>query len=130
MIVPKINSYVKILLKNQTKIEGVVQQWSNEQVVLTNSSNDIILINKIHEEASVIVIVNKSDNKIKLENEVKEIKNKSNKSIDDLKSLAELKKELAIEEQKDISEKLKKIEISSANGVNYGFPGFFKKRST
>lgn len=74
---PQINQYVKCYLRNATTFEGLVEEWSDKQVVLKSSKNDDLLI--IHNPIADIMlttIINSIPNKMEqISNLVRELPN-------------------------------------------------------
>lgn len=130
---PLQNTYVKVLFKNGTQIEGFVFYWSDSKSVLKfdtgmfiiqNTKEDVISI-KIDSTKTIIKEPIKKIN-IDLENTIEsnlDNPNKINKIID-------LKKLLAEEEKKEIADKLKDHYacIGTPRKINYELPRTILKK--
>jgi sRNA-binding regulator protein Hfq len=136
---PTTNQYVKIIFKNSIKVEGFVSSWTDKEIVL--KSEDSKRIMKIHDISEILVSVIDLDHSIERVNITKEqiqerivqkIKelpfdgDKPSSTIDKLKDIAGLKKELAEQDKDIIQNKLKEHTISTTNKANYGSPNLSK----
>lgn len=151
---PETGSHVKIILKNNTVVEGIVEEWFGNYVklksldgksamIIPHPNEDIMLI-KIFLDAEPHSSENyKSKEDYKTEahtpnylQEEADIEAKFQAALnlpsDDptrIKTLAELKKMKNDLERKIFSEKVKNHYIDGTRKVQYGYPGFFKKSS-
>jgi hypothetical protein len=127
---PKKNESVKITLKQNILIAGLVVSWSSTKVVLKHK-NDTIVIPDVS-NILFYLIENKVEKVIQPRIEKIEIIDRSDLSIEeridiDSKNLAELKVEEAKAEREMASEKLKDLTFSRVGGSNYGIPSIISK---
>ena len=142
-MIPPTNSHVKILLRNNTIIEGIVQEWYGNLVKL-QSLDDKSYVIIPHPEQDIILIKVFLDPNAKEENlesqeaESKEVKTELEQQFQQTleqpsgdplrdKSLAELKTLMAAQDRQIVANKLKNHHIIETKKVKYGYPGFFKK---
>lgn len=139
-MIPVVGQHIKCFLRNNNVVDGVVEEWSDTQVVLKSLDGESFLI--LHHPTDDIALT-----KIILDN-LPKTEEKNNKSkiikteleqefhdiadepgIDDIKnkSLALLKIELNKADRKIIMEKLRSHRVEEVRKVKYGNPGFFKK---
>lgn len=70
MIVPEINQYVKIVLKNSLIIEGVIKAWEKKQACIQSlETGDLTIINNIKENIILVKICYKENNQFIEESE-------------------------------------------------------------
>lgn len=115
-MIPQINQHVKCVFRNGTVVEGIVEEWTNNIVQLKSlDSKSILIIMRPSEDIMLIkILLNLPDNKIDINkdsnndfaNVVQESVVDYNKP-DEVKSLAELRIELAKQERKILAEKLR-----------------------
>lgn len=127
---PKKNDSVKVTLKQNILISGLVVSWSSTKVVLRHK-NDTIVIPDVS-NILFYLIENKVEKAITPRVEKIEIVDRSDLSIEeridiDSKNLAELKIEEAKAEREMASEKLKDLTFSRVGGSNYGIPSIISK---
>lgn len=126
-------SHVKCVLQNSTVVEGIVLEWSNKIVKLKSlDETNIMIITHPEEDIRLIKVYVVEDKKNNvplsdLEQQFKEEVEKPTNSDLRLKNLVDLKKMMAEQEKKIISEKLKSHHIGNVHGVKYEYPGFLKK---
>lgn len=111
--------HVRCFLRSSMVLEGVVEEWGKERVVLKSLEDQNIII--IHSPSSDIMITKVIENKILKKQETTEIKQEINKSLkdildnpeDDLKDL-KLKhlRSLVIEQEKNIISQKRKEHFS------------------
>jgi hypothetical protein len=134
---PQIGQYVQVMLQYGYVIEGYVENWTDEQSVLRSISNKSLVI--IPHTSSDIVAIKimqetpqlkeENSNTQELENQIEEVKKLPSQDETRLLKLAELRKQLAEQDRKIISDKLKDHNISGTQKVQYGQPGFLPKQS-
>lgn len=134
------DTHVKILLRNNTIVEGIVQDWSN--IVKLKSVDDQSYMIILHPEEDIILIkvflVNSLVEKIKTisKDDLEEVKTELDQRFQQTieqpsdapersKSLAELKILLAQQERQIVANKLKQHHIGETKKVEYGYPRFF-----
>lgn len=136
------NSRVKILLRNNTIAEGIVQEWGeivklqsfNKQsyMIVLHPKEDIILVKVFSEDATeeVDVVLEKQP----LENVKNELEQKFQQVVDQpsddptrMESLVELRKLLVQQDRQILANKLKSHHIGQTRKVEYGSPRFFAK---
>lgn len=121
-MIPKIGDSISIYFKIGSKIDGEVHKWSDEEIILQSGS-------------SYIVIPNISDNILlykfsSVSKDYNIIKSKTEKTTEDIKHLADLKKELIELEKEEISAKLNSHTAAPTTGQSYGLPDFSKIKTT
>jgi hypothetical protein len=135
------DKYVKIILRNNLQVEGTVVEWTESEVTLQSLDNknliiiphpnDDIVVMRVSMEIQTPIPTPKISEKPpeEIKEEISNVISSTTPSDDGwrLKHLAELRAQLASQEKKIISEKLKSHHITETNEVVYGFPGFFKK---
>lgn len=141
-MIPQINTHVKILLRNNSIVDGIVQEWNNNQIILQSNDNSIIVI--LHPSQDIIlykIVMNISDkeeikqdikkyepdNNSELEEQFKKTYEKSSEDPLRLKSLAELKILMNKEERQNIANKLRSHYIGDNVKIQYKYPSFIKK---
>jgi hypothetical protein len=148
-MIPPDKSHVKILLRNNTIVEGVVEEWygnvvklqsldDKSYVIIPHPEEDIILIKVFLEPATeetstetpMETPVEEHDpveTKTELEEKFQQtLEQPSGDPLRD-KSLAELKTLMAAQDRQIIANKLKSHHLGETKKVKYGYPGFFKK---
>lgn len=130
--------HIKIILKNNIIVEGIVEFWADKDCLLKSLDDDsIFLIPNPNSDIIMVKMFNKSKKPIQIETEKKsELEKKFEEtyekpSDDDLrlKNLAELKSELIEQEKKIIANKLKNHHIGEIKKVQYGNHYLNKKPS-
>jgi hypothetical protein len=153
MIVPS-NSHVKILLKCNLLIEGIVQPGDDDTVItlLSLDNTNKFIIPRPKEDIVVIkVLLNKapdaeapppkiivpekntettSTTKIKLEKDFDEVYKKPSADVLRTKTLAELRILMGNEDRQILINKLRSHHAGDLKKVKYDYPKFFKKSST
>lgn len=125
---------IKLVFRNGTVVDGVVEEWSNAEVKLRSLDGDSILIIPHPTEDIMLVKImlskleTKSDpeqNKTELEKKFDQAHQTSNPYNDlDNKNLADLKVEMAKQEREIIAQKLREHRPTSSPGLtNYKLPG-------
>lgn len=133
MIKPEVGQHVKCLLNNGTLVEGTVQTWTNEEVVLLSidqksmlilpyPARDIMLIKIVLDDAKSVepeekpkVKLPKSD----LEQRFEEVRALPSNTPGRTETLAELRIQLAETERSIVTEKLKEHHIGAPGGTKY-----------
>jgi hypothetical protein len=132
------NNNVKIYLRNNLVISGIVESWSAREckLISTDGSNCIILPNPLSDIVAVFILTEPSvKEKIVIREEtISELEKKfeetyNEPSSDDLriKKLSELKILLAQQEKKIVAEKLKDHTLPMPKETKYGYPRLPKK---
>lgn len=150
---PDTGSHVKLILKNNTVVEGIVEEWfanyvklkslDGQSVMIIPHPNEDIMLIKIFladPVQSLEFVKLKKDNgtEVKtssvLAEEEAEIEGKFKEALslpsDDptrMKTLVELKQMKTELEKKIISSRVKNHYIDGTRKVQYGYPGFLKK---
>jgi hypothetical protein len=132
-MIPQANQQVKCILKNGALVEGFVQEWSDQEVILRSLDGESILIVTHPREDIVLIriLLEIPENieqpaKVKTELEEQFQQAYEEPSGDDLrtKRLAELKVLLLKQEKKIVAEKLKDHNLSQSPGLTqYHYPG-------
>ena len=139
----EVGQHVKCILKNNTIVEGTIENWEPNEVVLlsldgeskliiTHPADDIVLIklflspqkNKIHTTSNPEIT--------ELDRKFKELQESPGGVYDDSrnKNLADLKIELHKQEREIIAKKLKNHyanQNAPVRKVKYDYPRFFQK---
>lgn len=115
-MIPNVGDTVIICFKNGLKIDGEVHHWSSKEVILKSpSGSSHIIIPDITQDVLLYKISGaKKDFNI--------IKDKIDKTPEDIAALADLKKELIELEQEEIRAKLNEHSITETKPINYGLP--------
>lgn len=125
---PNVGQYVKIIFNNGTTSEGIVKYWSDEKSILISENGDsMMIIQKTKNDVLSVVIKLKHKPINQLQVEYEELVDKVEKNNDDIKNLAELRKELIHQEQKDFLETVKTHEMSQIGSVQYALPNISTK---
>jgi sRNA-binding regulator protein Hfq len=139
-MIPPLKSRVKILLRNNTITEGIVQEWSDtvklqslddkSYMIILHPKEDIILIkvylnNSLKEEISS----NSEESQNELEQKFQQTLEQPSDDPNRIQSLAELRILLDKENRQMIVNKLKSHHIGETKKVEYGHPRFFSKPS-
>lgn len=136
-MIPPIESHVKILLRNNATVEGIVKEWSTEviklqslddqsYIIIPNPAQDIILIKVFLERPAE----EKTEIKTKLEQRFQQMMEQPSDNPIRNKSLAELKILLSEQDKQIVANKLKNHYPNEAKKVEYGYPRFLSKPST
>jgi hypothetical protein len=143
---PEAGQHVKIVFRNGTVTEGIVEEWfgnvaylkaldSESKLIITNPEQDIMLIKVVIEKAPKAEDPEDCPSEEEADafasqfQEAAETHDPTNP--DDRKTLAELRIEMAKQERKIIAEKLRHHRPSTGPGkVQYGYPGLGKKPRT
>jgi hypothetical protein len=136
-MIPNKGQYVKIIFRNATQAEGVVETWTDQQSVLRASDGEsLLVINRTAEDvmAYKIVINHTSSNKQTfndLTNEFQETYEQPSASDLRLKKLGQLRGLMVEQEKHIIANKLREhVPSAPLNmGARYGHP-FIKKPRT
>ncbi len=157
-MIPEVGQHIKVILKNNTVVEGIVEEWFNNYVklksldeksilIIPHPNEDIMLIKiflspefpklefvKLKKDDGTEVETTPEANRVlgeiaSLEEQFQETLKLPSDNPDRLKTLAELKRLMNEQEKKIISEKVKNHYIDGTRKVQYGLPNFFKKPS-
>jgi hypothetical protein len=157
-MIPPDGSHVKILLRNNTIVEGIVKEWygnvvklqsldDKSYVIIPHPEEDIVLIKVLEGMPKIdLPIVDEVTDTMDtvttegvhmvereighLESQFEEAQNLPTDDPDKAKTLARLRILMAEQEKKIISEKVRNHYPTEAKKVEYGYPGFFKKPGT
>lgn len=137
---PPINSHVKILLRNNTITEGIVQEWSNivklqslddqSYMIIFHPEDDIILLKVFLDQAPAEKVKIISKEQSELEEKFQRIVEQPSDDLNRHQNLAELRVQLAKQERQIIANKLKDHHIGQTQKVTYEQPRFFPKPSS
>ena len=139
-MIPPEKSHVKILLRNNSIVEGIVQEWGatiklqsfddKSYTIIPHPEDDIILIKVFlgdpSEEKEEIEIA-PEEVKTELEQQFQQVVEQPSDNPTRHKSLAELKVLLANQDRQIIADKLRSHHISDTRKVEYGYPGFLSQ---
>ncbi len=145
-----VNKYVKVLLTNNIIMEGLVKEWGDESInllslngnhnsIIFNPAQNIIAVKIIHskpeninsedEDFSELQTSSLEENNQSLEEKFEQTYNEPSENNDlRLKKLSDLRVELAKQDKKIISEKLKDHNVGGVKMVQYGSPNIFLKK--
>lgn len=128
---------VKVLLRNNTIVDGIVQEWGetiklqslNDQsyMIILHPKEDIILIKVFPENSSEEIVTVSEEVQTELEQQFQQVLEQPSEDSSRLKSLAELRELLVSQERQIIANKLKQHHIGQPRKVEYGSPRFFTK---
>jgi LysM repeat protein len=146
------DKYVKLLLTGNIVVEGLVQEWDAEKVILLSEDNsttsiithpkdDIRVVKVINNQVKPVEVVTKKNtsslhvspfavNNTELHQKFEETYDMPVEDDMRLQNLSQLKKELIKQDLKIIAGKIKSHTIDEVRKVNYDYPGFFKKQSS
>lgn len=136
-MIPKEGQHVKCILRTGAIAEGIVEEWFNNHVqlksldgesilIITHPAEDIMLIKIILEpKTQAEEVSDKIRAKSALEQKFEEVRqNHDPNNADDRKTLAQLRVELAEQERKIVSEKLKDHTATQIpKATRYHYPG-------
>jgi len=114
-MIPPINSQITVFFRNGVQVSGQVISWSDQKSAIRSTTNQIIVIQKTLDD---ILFFKFSETNI--HEEYNEVAEKTIKSNNDIKTLAELKAELNKAELEEIKEKLTSHEPSGNAPTSYG----------
>lgn len=127
--------YIKVVFKNGTQLEGLVESWTDKQSVLKSIDDTslMIIFNTLEDILAVKIILNFSSpaeapkRRTALETEFEEVR--KSPSTDDLRilKLAELRKRLNKEEQEIIKQRFNEHQPSQVGNTSYGIPNLNTK---
>lgn len=139
MISPPIGSHVKVLLRNATTVEGIVETWNDQNIklisldqksycILYEPKQDILLVKVFIEPVKEIETTPIPEKKkIELEQQFQKTYQEPSEDPLRVKKIAELKIMMAAQERQITANKLKQHHIPTVVPVNYEQPNFFKK---
>jgi len=125
------NQLVKILFRNGTSIEGIVEVWDEDYVLRSEDGKSILIIQDPSQDIMAIKVILR-------EQDLKRIEPKQNYAADDpdssipnpqelrAKKLAELHLLAAAQEKQDVINKLRNHNIGEIKQVKYSPPSFLK----
>lgn len=124
-MIPECGQTISVVFRNGIQIDGEVVSWSDNKSVLKSlTGSSTLVINKTLDD---ILYYKFADARTKFQ----ELKDKPNKTQDDIKDLGSLKIELNELERLEIKEKLNSHTNNNAKEVSYGLPtSLFKIKST
>jgi hypothetical protein len=132
---PQVGQFVKLIFRNGTLMEGIVQQWSKTRSVLkSESSDDILVILQTEQDLLAYKIVASYISPKELPHRLNQLEQqfeetRQQPSTDDLRlqSLAQLKVAMIQHEKKMVANQLKHhLPTQTIGKVQYGNP-FSKK---
>lgn len=122
---PERGQTISVVFRNGLQIDGEVLSWSDNKSVLKSLTGAATLV--INKTLDDILYYKFSNVRI----EFQELKNKPNKTQEDIKDLGSLKMELNELERLEIKEKLNSHSNNNTREVSYGLPtSLFKVKST
>jgi sRNA-binding regulator protein Hfq len=128
---PQVGQFVKLIFRNGTLMEGIIQQWSNLKSVLkSESSDDLLVILNTEQDllAYKIIVSYLSPREVplrlsQLEQQFEEVYQQPSADELRLQSLAQLKTAMIQQEKKIVSNRLKQhIPTQTISKVQYGNP--------
>lgn len=130
----KAGKFIKIVFKNNSIIQGIVEEWSDKEVVLFNTEkNKQYIVYNISENALLVQIDQQSKAQIKEEPAIIPEVSIIEPGMTDYdlarlkaKKIAELKVLEAEQEREIVKNKLKSANVPEVHPV-YQIPNFFKK---
>jgi hypothetical protein len=133
-MIPQVGQYVKIVFRNATQAEGVVESWSDEATILRSpDKKSIFIIQRTAEDVMAVKIILDYTGFTSLEKKIEETKEKFQQvyeqpSADDLriKSMAQLKTAMIEQERKILAERMKEHRPTGIKN-SYQYPDFFQK---
>jgi hypothetical protein len=122
-MIPQQGQNITVVFRNGIQIDGEVIFWSDSKSIIKSLTG-----------SSTIVIQKTSDDVLffrvsSVKSSYQEIKDKSYKQEEDIKTLVELKKELNVLEREEIREKLNTHIPTNSRATQYGLPTNFKIKS-
>jgi hypothetical protein len=113
---PQVNDFVIVYFRTGQQISGNVVYWSNDVSELQSESktSKLVINNTLQDVLYYKIFTGKK--------EYKNIIETPTKSDDDIKRLAELKKEFNEIEKQDFKEKIFENKKSEVREINYGLP--------
>jgi hypothetical protein len=132
---PQVGQFVKLIFRNGTLMEGIIQQWSKTRSVLkSESSEDILVILQTEQDLLAYKIVASYISPKELPHRLNQLEQqfeetRQQPSTDDLRlqSLAQLKVAMIQHEKKMVANQLKHhLPTQTISKVQYGNP-FSKK---
>jgi hypothetical protein len=140
---PQQGQHIKCFLRNGNVLEGIVETWSDTEIVLKTLDSQNLMI--IHDPKQDIMLTKvlfdvqapapsraqEIADKIKAK-AAKEGQPEPDEPSLDVMTKAQLQVELAEQERRVVAEKLKDhyLDSQAPRKKTYGYPGFFKKSST
>lgn len=114
-MIPQLGQQITIYFRTGVRVDGEVVLWTNKQYTLQTAGGTATIV--IPNGKQDILFYKISNTKQAFE----KLKQKPQKTKNDIQTLAELKSEMNNIEREEISAKLKSHEISNSQ-VNYGIP--------
>lgn len=134
----EIGQYVKVVFKNGTQLEGLVESWTDKQSVLKSldQTSIMLIFNTAEDILAVKIILNFTRpgqvmaNLTDIEKQFEEVR--QSPSTDELRilKLAELRKLRNKEEQEIIKQRLQEHQPSQIGNTQYGIPNFNSKHGS
>lgn len=127
--------YVKIVFKNSTQLEGIVDSWSDKQSVLKSIEGDsLMIIFNTSEDVMAVKIILNFVKPSELHRRLSETKQefeavRETLSNDELRiqKLADLRKMLIKQEKQIINQQIREHMPSQITEAKYGIPNFNKR---
>lgn len=138
MILSK-GKHVRCYLKIGTVVEGIIEEWSEQQALLKSlNKQSLFLIARPNEDIVLTEIIfperEASDTQVAIKEKLQEIREPTEGAEINKSDVQQLKKLLVEQEKKIIFDKVKEHSISEAKNRKYEdkyeLPGFFKKPRT
>ncbi|CAB4196521.1 hypothetical protein UFOVP1290_41 [uncultured Caudovirales phage] len=138
----EIGKHVKILLINSTIVEGIVEEWNDESIILKSiGEKSYVIIKRPQSDIMLIKVMLETTaekNNFEPEQNLSDYKSELNSEFDSTynqpsgdplrdKRLAELKILINEADKEIISNKLKSHHIGNTKKVKYEYPGFLTK---
>jgi len=137
-MIPPDKSRVKILLRNNTIAEGIVQEWADTVKLRSLDDQSYMII--LHPKEDIILIKVFLERPSEEKEEIKptsELEQKFQQTIEQPsdeptrhQSLAELRILLSQQERQILANKLRQHHLGETKKVEYGYPRFFKSTSS
>lgn len=150
-MIPEIGQHVKCMLRNNTIIEGIVEEWYGNYVklisldkgsifIIHHPDQDIILTKivldddvaeDVKEPAEQVgaSVLSESREQESLEEQFQQVYDEPSGEPNRIKRLAELRITMAKADKEIVAKQLKNHNIGEVKQVQYGYPGFIKKPS-
>ena len=129
--------HVRCFLKIGTMVEGIVEEWTDQQVVLKSlNERSLFLLSHPGEDIVLTEVVFPEREVSEIQSAIKEKLQEVQKPFDDTEinnsNIRQLKKMVVEQEKKIIFDKVREHSISEAKHKKYEdkyeLPGFFKKK--
>lgn len=139
-MIPPDKSHVKILLRNNTIVEGIVQEWSDNIKLQSLDDQSYMIILHPKEDIILIKVFLERDESEGEKEEIKPtsaLEQKFQETVEQPsdeptrhQSLADLRVLLSQQERQILANKLRQHHLGETKKVEYGYPRFFSKPRT